>query len=160
MGSVHDELRAAIFESISSERIETLCSQGRELAFEAGHVLFERGQDAEELLVLQEGIAELFSPVHIMGATRELTLESKRAGDVVAWSALVPPYRFTLSARCAGPCRLISLSREMLHEFFETDPAVGYRFMRNLAGVIGQRLQAMQAIWMHDLQASAIRRME
>ncbi len=32
--------------------------------------------------------------------------------------------------------------------------------MRNLAGVIGRRLQAMQTIWMHDLQASATKRME
>ncbi len=95
-----------------------------------------------------------------MGVSRALTLESKQPGDVVAWSALVSPYRFTLSARCAGECALTAFSREALHQYFETAPSVGYLFMRNLAGVIGQRLQRVQAIWMHDLQANAIKRLE
>ena len=32
--------------------------------------------------------------------------------------------------------------------------------MGNLAGVIGRRLQALQTIWMHDLEATAVKRLE
>ncbi|MHC4063441.1 MAG: Crp/Fnr family transcriptional regulator [Planctomycetota bacterium] len=160
MDSFQDLAGAAIFEDISPEGIAGLCSRGRDLSFETGHVLFERGQDADELLILRQGSVELFFPVHIMGVTRDLTLESKQAGDVVAWSALVNPRRFTLSGRCTSKCTLTGLGREALHGYFETHPALGYLFMRNLAGVIGQRLQRMHAIWMHDLQTSASKRLE
>ncbi len=44
-----DPSRCPIFEGISDEAIEELCSRGRELTWEANRVLFARGQQAEEL---------------------------------------------------------------------------------------------------------------
>ena len=156
MAGVEKLSRSAVFEGVPEEAIRALCSCGRVLSFAAGHRLFEHGQDAHDLMILQEGSVELFVPVRIMGVTRELTVESKNEGDVVAWSAAVSPYRFTLGARCASDCTLTSLNRQGLEEFFRDDPQTGYLFMRNLSGVIGRRLQAIQNIWLHDLQASAL----
>ncbi len=160
MTSLVDHLRSTLFEDIGRERVDELFSQGRADTFEAGHKLFERGQDANELMILRDGVVELLFPVEMMGVARELTMASVQTGTVVAWSALVSPYQFTLSARCASKCQLVSFGREVLHSFFEAQPQTGYFFMRNLAGVIGRRLQAMQTIWMRDLQAAAVRRLE
>lgn len=153
-------LQSAIFEEIPHAIVAELCTRGRRLSFDTGHVLFKRGEDAGELMVLQEGVVELMFPVMLLGVTREVTMEAKRAGAVVAWSSLVSPFDFTLSARCASDCTLVCFSRDALYAFFEEDSHTGYRFMRNLAGVIGRRLQAMQTIWVHDLQASAAKRLE
>lgn len=150
----------AIFEDISPKAIEELCSQGREISVEAGHKLFERDHESDELMIVQEGVVDLVFPVEILSVTREVTMESVPAGKAIAWSSLVHPHRFTLSARCASPCVLTCLSRDNLYAFFETDPKTGYLFMRNLAEVIGRRLQAMQTMWMRELQATAARRME
>lgn len=87
-------------------------------------------------------------------------MESVVGGNVVAWSSLIRPHRFTLSARCAKRCVLTCLNRDELHAFFETDSQTGYQFMRNLAEVIGRRLQAMQAMWVRELQVTAARGME
>ncbi len=111
-------------------------------------------------MILQDGAVELMFPIMILGVTREVVMETKQPGDVVAWSSLVNPYQFTLSARCASDCRLVSFAREALYSFFEADPQTGYLFMRNLAGVIGRRLQTMQTIWMYELQASSTKRLE
>jgi len=143
-----------IFDGIPDEPLKRLLAQGRVATFDAGCAIFERGQDANELMILQDGIVELLFPVTILGALREVAMESKRPGDLVAWSALVHPFQFTLSARCASNCTLTCFQREELCGFFESDTLTGYRFMSNLAGVIGRRLQAMQVIWMHNLQAS------
>lgn len=153
-------LRAEIFEDIPESAVNALCARGRTMTFDSGQRLFDRGGSAEELMILRDGIVELIFPVVILGAARDLTLESKKPGDLVAWSALVRPYHFTLSARCASECTLTVFSRDDLHAYFLSDPLSGYSFMRNLAGVIGRRLQAMQNIWTHDLQASAAKRME
>ena len=160
MDGVQGVLGSAIFEGIARETVEELCSGGRVVSFEAGHKLFERDQDADELMILQEGVVDLVFPVQIIGVTREVTMERVEAGEVVAWSALVHPYRFTVSAVCASRCVLNALGRDSLNVFFETDPQTGCLFMRNLAGVIGRRLQAMQAMWVRELQATATKRME
>lgn len=150
----------AIFEGIPYEAVEKLCSCGREVRFEAGHKLFERDQQADGLIIVQEGVVDLVFPIEILSATREVTMESLEPGGVAAWSSLVDPHRLTLSARCKSPCVLTMLSRENLYAFFETDPFTGYLFMRNLAGVIGRRLQTMQVMWTRELQATAQRKME
>ena len=152
--------RSAIFEDISPEAIEELCSRGREVSLEPGHKLFERDEEANELMIVLDGVVDLVFPVEVVSVTREVTMESVLAGDVIAWSSLVHPHRFTLSARCAQPCVLTCLSRDMLHAFFETDPQTGYHFMRNLSELIGCRLQAMQTRWVRELQATASKRME
>lgn len=160
MASADPFALAPIFEGIASESIQELRLRGQVVSYESGHLLFERGQNAEQLMVLHSGVVELFFPVRIMGVTRELTLERAQAGGVLAWSTLVDPHHFTLSARCASECVITGFSREALHGYFERDPKAGYLFMRNLAGVIGQRLQALQTIWVHDLQSSVIRGLE
>lgn len=149
-----------IFNEIPRHAAEELCARGQIVSFRPGHILFERGQNAADLMILQDGIVELQFPVEILGATRDVAMESKRPGDVVAWSALVRPYRYTLSARCASDCTLTIFTRDLLHAFFDSRPETGYRFMSNLAGVIGRRLQAMQMIWVHDLQGSMAKRLE
>jgi len=152
--------RSAVFEGFSIDAIEELCSRAREVSCEVGQRLFERDGDADELMIVREGVVDLVFPVQVLNVARDVTMESVQAGDVVAWSSLVRPHRFTLSARCASRCVLTCLSRDDLHTFFETDPATGYLFMRNLAEVIGRRMQAMQVMWMRELQATAARRME
>ncbi|MFQ5501108.1 MAG: Crp/Fnr family transcriptional regulator [Phycisphaerae bacterium] len=151
--------RSNIFRDIPQSSIGELCARGKAQSFESGDRLFDRGEDATELMVLQDGVVELFFPIQIMGVTRDLIMETKQPGDVVAWSALVDPHRFTLAARCASDCRVTSLDRPLLESYFEEHPREGYLFMRNLAGVIGQRLHAMQTIWLHDLQSNAIKRL-
>ncbi len=111
MESIRKLSQSAIFEDISPEAIEELCACGRTRSLEEGHRLFDLGQDVNELMILQEGTVELFFPVSIIGVTRELTVERKQVGDVVAWSALVSPHRSTLGARCVSKCVLTCLSR-------------------------------------------------
>lgn len=153
-------LRSAIFEDIPENTIRKLCSLGHVISFDAGYKLFTRGDGGDELMILMDGVVELVTPLLVFGVSREVPMESKQSGDVVAWSALVRPYHFTLSARCATKCKLMSLGRVALFGFFEANPAIGYMFMRNLAGVIGRRLQALQMMWMHDLEATAAKRLE
>ena len=160
MNRIGQLVRSPVFEDIPYETVEALLERGLTLTFETGHRLFERGQDADVLMILFNGVVELYFPVEIMGVTHELTLETKQVGDVVAWSALVSPFQFALSARCATECELIGMNRDILHTYFETAPHAGYLFMRNLAGVIGRRLQAIQGIWTQELRTSAIKRLE
>lgn len=152
MKRYHTNLRGSIiFEDISGDDIEALYGLGHEVTVEAHQILFERGDASDELIILLDGTVELLFPIHVMGVTREVAMESKQAGDVVAWSSVIRPYHFTLSARTVSQCQLIKFNRDRLFNYFEDHSKTGYLFMRNLASVIGRRLQAIQMRWTHDL---------
>src|SRR3989304_786915 len=91
-GTDHSSLlRSAIFEDIPEDTIQELCGRGHVLSFDAGTKLFERGESGEELMILLDGVVELVIPLRVLGVSREVPMESKHAGDVVALAALVGP---------------------------------------------------------------------
>ena len=73
---------------------------------------------------------------------------------MVGWSGLVPPHRYTLNASAPLVTELLALPRAALLAHFAACPAVGYVVCRNLAGIVGQRLQVLQAMWLREMQRS------
>jgi CRP-like cAMP-binding protein len=67
---------------------------------------------------------------------------------------MVPPYRFTLEARAPLDAEVLAFSRAALLDYLAARPAVGQIVMRNIASVIGQRLQVFQAMWLREMQRS------
>ncbi len=57
--------------------------RARVLPHQVGHRLSERAQDAEELMILRQGVVEFSFSVHSVGVRRELTLQRTRADEVV-----------------------------------------------------------------------------
>ncbi len=76
MDRIQARLRSEIFEGISREIVEKPCSRRRELAFKAGHDLFERDEHAEELMIVQDGVADFVFPVQVLTVTRGVTMET------------------------------------------------------------------------------------
>ena len=108
MKDLTDFSSATVFNDISLDAVENLCSHGQEATFPKDHVLFVRGQDARELMFLIEGTVELYCSLNLEGNTRDVVLESRESGDLMAWSALIHPNLLTLSARCKTPCTIIA----------------------------------------------------
>src|SRR3989304_2336911 len=84
-------LRSAIFEDIPEDTVQELCGRGRVLSCDAVTKRFERGESGEELMILLDGVVQLVIPLRVLGVSREVPMESKHAGDVVALAALVGP---------------------------------------------------------------------
>ena len=47
---------------------------------------------------------------------------------------------------------LLAFPRAALLAHFEANPAVGLAVMRNVAAVVGHRLQVFQALWLREMQ--------
>ena len=145
--------QTSLFAGIAQGCVEGLWALGKVTHHEAGDKLFDRGSEARDLLILESGSVDLFFPVPILGAVKEVVVEHVGPGDVVAWSALVSPYALTLSARCVESGEVRALARSALTEYLKSHPEAGYQLMRNLAGVIGRRLQDFQNLWIREVQA-------
>lgn len=118
----------------------------------AGDVLFKLGDRAEHVYLILRGRVSLTLPITVGDAEQDIFIEERQTGQTLGWSALIPPCRFTLKATTPLETELLALPRGPLLEYFTARPEVGYLVSLNLATVIGQRLQVVQAMWLREMQ--------
>lgn len=156
MSNVETLARSALFRGMERADVEDLWQQGRTSDFAAGELLFQRESEGPDLLILESGTANLFFPVTVLGATREVVVEQAGEGDVLAWSSVISPFTLMLGARCVAACRVRALERRRFLEYLNARPKIGYAVMHNLVGVVAHRFQAFQNMWIRDVQARLI----
>lgn len=129
-----------------------LAAIARAHAVAAGQQIFTLGSDATTILLVERGTVALTLPLRIRGAVTDVTLEEMGAGAAIGWSALVPPYRYTLGARALTDARLIGLERETLEELFGRLPRVQRVLMTNLSRVVASRVTLLEAVLLRNVQ--------
>lgn len=150
---MHDVLKDAdLFAGFSVDGILRLSEIGRWRVLAPGEYLFLLGENADCLFVVASGMVDLCLPMTLGGIVKDIPVESATPGSALGWSALVKPYRFTLSARAATPAEVIGFGRADLQQLFDTAPELGNRLFANLAELVGFRLLTFQALWVRELQ--------
>jgi CRP-like cAMP-binding protein len=138
---------------LSSLQAEQILSLGERMIVPGGTPLFRLGDPAERLFVIERGRVTLTLPMQIRGREEDVFVEERSPGQAVGWSALIPPYRFTLAATAAlHDTEVIALPRESLLQYFAANPISGCTIALNLAVVIGHRLQLFQTMWLREMQ--------
>jgi len=145
---------AVLFSGCTEQDLVHLTGIAQNREFNDGEILFSQGDEARDLMVLVSGKVRLELPVSILGKSRNIAFETTGPGDVVGWSALVPPYRFTLSARVSGEASIVAFPREKLGALCDTHPELGFRITKNLAAIVGRRLHTTQEMWSREVQRS------
>lgn len=148
MANGHPEL----LKGLAPEDALRIVKLGTAVPVPAGSELFGLGDEADSLYLVTRGRIRLTLPMQVRGHQENILVEERAPGETVGWSALIPPYRFTLRATAPLDAEVISISRERLHEFLSANPDVGYTVVLNLAAVVGQRLQLFQTMWLREMQ--------
>ena len=142
-----------LLNGLLSREIEQVLGLGTRLIVPSGTELFRLGDPADRLFLTERGRIRLTLPMQVRGREEDIFVEERSPGQTVGWSALIPPYRFTLTATAPLlDAAVIALPREALREFLAANPAAGYKIALNLAVVIGHRLQMFQAMWLREMQ--------
>jgi len=102
-----------------------------------GELLFRQGDPANRFFLVKSGLVavELYAP-----GRDPIVVEQVYEGDVVGWSWLVAPYRWSFDARVVEPSSLIGIDGHALRERFAADPALGYEVMKRFVPVMARRL--------------------
>lgn len=110
-------------------------------AYDIGHSIFRAGEDANNfyLIVTGEVALELHTPEN-----RLRTLQFLRDGEVLGWSWLIAPYQWRFGARASKPTKLLVLDGKLLRITCEENPEFGYAILKQLALIIGKRLEITQ----------------
>ena len=142
-----------LLNGLSSDETEQVLGLGTKLIVPSGTELFRLGDPADRLFLTERGRIRLTLPMRVRGREEDIFVEERSPGQTVGWSALIPPYRFTLTATAPLlDAAVIALPREALREYLAANPAAGYKIALNLAVVIGHRLQMFQAMWLREMQ--------
>ena len=137
---------------LSSAEVEQVMALGTRITVPSGGALFKLGDPADRIFLVERGRIQLTLPMQVRGREEEILVEEKSPGQTVGWSALIPPHRFTLSARAPLTTEATALPRERLQQFLEGSPRTAYKISSNLALVIGRRLQLLQTMWLREMQ--------
>jgi len=105
----------------------------REQAVPEGVTLFEEGQKADRLFILEEGEVSVRLP-------RGESYLIQTPGKIIGWSFLIPPNRYTASGQTVVPSSLLVMQSPDFYYLIHKEPRMGVKVMANLAQVVAGRL--------------------
>lgn len=137
--SIHELIGAhPLFAGFSAADLDLIAGCGQNQRFAAGSRLVVEGGPADRFFVVRSGLVAV--QMHAPGA--DLVIETLGPGEVVGWSWLFPPHRWTFDVEAIEATRTVTIEARCLLEKCDADPAFGYRIMQRFAQVVIDRLQA------------------
>jgi CRP/FNR family cyclic AMP-dependent transcriptional regulator len=120
-----------LFKGLSEEQSKRVKDLSAEVSVKKRERIFKEGEKAESVYILKGGAIELTTKVE---KGFELPISILRVpGDVAGSSALVPPFLYSLSARCVEAGSLLKIDRSSIIKLMEEDRHVERLIMTNLA---------------------------
>jgi CRP-like cAMP-binding protein len=141
-----------LLRGLAPEDAEQALGLGVRMTVSSGAALFRLGDEADRIYLIARGQLRLTMPMQVRGCEQDVLVEERVPGQTVGWSALIPPYRFTLTATAPIETEVVSFSREALQHHFLAYPEIGCAVFLNLAAVVGQRLQLFQTMWLREME--------
>ncbi len=123
--------------SLSPRVRERLAAIGRRAAFAAGEVVLRDGAPTPFLGLVEAGRIGLRLSVPERGNQTVVTIEP---GELVGWSAVVPPYRATAEAVALEPTRVETFDADALRQALAGDPELAAELLPILLACVSDRL--------------------
>ncbi len=114
------------------EEIANICSEEN---YAKDTVLFEQGEKAERLYILEEGAVKL-----VIKNGGSLFYSLTEPGEVFGWSSMVEPGLYTASGVCVTDLKVVRIERKKLDKIFDLHPDAGVTILRRIGGIFSTRL--------------------
>lgn len=125
------------FKNMSNRLINKLADAGRVLPYKKGEHLFRQDQSAKYFYIVVSGRVSVEIP-SIYGPP--LVVQTLGEKDVLGWSWLIPPYRWTFEAIAEDETEVIEFDGEGLRKACDADSELGYQLMKCFATLMSERL--------------------
>jgi signal transduction histidine kinase len=131
-----------LFAGLSDEDLTMVAELSHECTWSAGSVLFHEGDNARNFCILLEGQVALEKEIRLgpHSPARQATVEFLVPGGALAWSSLVPPFRYTRGAVAIQPTRALCMDGQSFRDLMQRHPPVGLSVMAKVAVLIKSRL--------------------
>jgi len=128
-----------LFRRLSEPQLERVFAISRKQSIKKGKWLFHEDEKAGYFYLIEKGAIELLT---VVNERIEIPISMVRAQNgCIGIGALVPPFRYSLSARAARDSNLLVFKREELQRLKKDDPGLVCIMMNNLAEKLMERLK-------------------
>jgi CRP-like cAMP-binding protein len=135
-----DDLGASWFGAgLSPHALTRLRESASTRTYESGEAVMREGDLAPPFGIVSAGRVALRLLVPERGAVTILTVEP---GDMVGWSAIVPPYRATSTAIAVEPTRIFQIEAPALRALLRDDPDLAATVYPRVLEALARRLGA------------------
>jgi CRP/FNR family transcriptional regulator, cyclic AMP receptor protein len=140
MKTIADILKEhTFFEGLSPEDLTFIAGCGKNVHFQEGEIIAKPGDPANEFYLIREGNVAL----SIEAPPRKpFIYQTLGENELVGLAWLIPPYRWTATAKAQSHLRAISIDGACLREKCEKEPSLGFKLMKHLVQVLVKREEA------------------
>ena len=126
---------------MSRHHLELLALCATPTHFEAGQVIFVKGEPATGFYVIESGTVVLEGRT---GDEPPVVIDTVSAGEPLGWSWLFPPYLWHFDARAIEPCTALCLSAILLRQYRDDDPTLSRELFQRVSEIVVRRLQSVR----------------
>ena len=130
--------RYPYFAGMHEESLKAVAMLAEEKQVAAGAHLFGEGDPADAMNIIVKGEVHI---EYILGTGDRRIVDTLADGDILGWSALVEPYKYTAIGTATKATQMITINAKKLRELCERDPQLGYRLTTQIAKLLAHRLE-------------------
>ena len=136
---------------LAAEHIRFLARHTKHRQFATDQVLHRQGDPASTFYLIRKGHISIEIPA-IQGPT--LFLQDLSAGDMLGWSWLIPPYRWSFLIRAAEAVAVLEFDGKAVLAHCEEDPKFGYEMLKRVSALMSERLAHARQRMMDEWSAA------
>lgn len=134
-----------IFQGLSDDELGKVRRVCDEVTLDKEGVVFKENERADFLYTLVDGSVSLRYKLPSRKSGEESSVATIPPGSTFGWSGLHPSQKYTLTAYCTEEnCTAIKIRAADLQVLLEEDNSIGYKVMKNVSKLIGDRFHALQ----------------
>lgn len=129
----------AFFSGMPKEHLELLSGCAKNVVFQPGAIVARTGDEAKDFYMIRSGnlAIELYT-----AAQGPMTIQTLGEGTCAGWSWIFPPYRWQFDVRALELVHAVGFDGVCLREKCQSDPVLGYEFLKRFSKVAIDRMQA------------------
>ena len=131
--------RYPYFAGVDDECLKAVAMIADEQSVAAGTEIFAEGDAADNLSIIVRGEVNI---QYILGNGERRTVDALVNGDILGWSALVEPYKYTAIGTACKDTSLVMIDAKQLRGLCNGTPLLGYKLMSQIAKLLAHRLES------------------
>ncbi|HLF26274.1 MAG TPA: cyclic nucleotide-binding domain-containing protein [Anaerolineae bacterium] len=133
--------RLPLFKGFQVRHLEQLAPLFHRVHFRAGTKVFNEGDRASELYLVEAGEVAIRLRPHDGGV---LELSTAQPGSIFGWSAALNRLRYTSSAVCLTDVQALAIGGDDLREAMRADPELQALLFERLAQTVASRFESIR----------------
>ena len=130
--------KSDLFEGLADDELVAIARISHEESFPAGATLFVENEPARNLFIVVQGrVVILFN----IGRGRQTVVDTVCPNASFGWSAMVPPYVMTGTAKAVESARVIAVPGDSLRSICKQSCSTCYTIMEKVAAMASTRLR-------------------